>query len=185
VRINKAAERYAISLYQLAQEQGVTDTIKEELAGIHNAIHEVNKLENLLHSPVVQPLKKGAILQQIFAGQVSSLTSKFLDLLARRSRIDLLADICTSFIQHYNEQHGLVELTIRTATDISDDLLKQLVDKVESTLGKKALVETTVDPNLLGGWILELPDRYLDASLSTQLQQIRKSFQEPAFHNTL
>ena len=137
---------------------------------------------NLLRSPVVPSDKKIAIIDTITAGNISGLTLAFAHLLVNKGRERELPEIITAFIRQYKEYKNIHVVKLTTAAPISDEVKNALVDRVKQTGGMQNIeLETVVDPNIIGGFILQTGDKLVDASISYDLREISKQFENNDF----
>lgn len=169
-----AAHRYAKSLLELAREQDVLDTVKNDVDQVRSALEGSRELDLLLQSPIVKADKKAAILRSIFASSVHDLTLRFLLLLTTKGREGMLGDILDAFIERFNDLKGIQRVTVHTATALSDVAMDAIRDLAGKALpGVEVVMEADVDPELIGGFVLRYDDKLLDASVRRQLEIIR------------
>lgn len=100
---------------------------------------------------------------------------RFIDLLASKGREDFVRPVFRSFISLYCKRHGIV-LAKLVSLEYSDDLIAGLKGILERQTGCKVIIEATVDPSLIGGFILKVDNRRLDASVRHQIETIRREF---------
>ena len=174
---SRIAERYAKSLIELAQEQGKLDRIMSDVEHFLSAT-KVRDFALLLKSPIVNSLKKAAIFKALFGDKFDEMTFTFLNIVLRKGREINLPDIATEFVSQYNKINQISEVTVRTATELTDDQLSQLKAKIkESGLTLENIdLHTKIDPSILGGFIIEIGDNRYDASVKHKLEEMRKAF---------
>ncbi|HVU54396.1 MAG TPA: ATP synthase F1 subunit delta [Puia sp.] len=178
----RLAARYAKSLLDLAIEIGQLEAVHNDMLLLQGLIRSSRELANLLKSPIISPDKKDKILDAITAGKVSAITSTFIKLLISKSREVYLTEIVHAFIDQYKVHMGIQTVKLTTAVPVSEELKKAIVDKVsvDKHLKKIDLV-TAVNPDLIGGFVLEIGDELVDASVAFDLNNIRKEFQNNDF----
>lgn len=132
------------------------------------------RLKELLSSPVVKSKEKGAFLDKIFKNQCQQLTMDFLHLLLKNNRELFLMEMCLNFQSLYSKLTGIKSAKLTTAIELDQAQLQDFNKLIQVHFGSKAEVLTTVDGNLLGGFILKVEDQQLDASVSTQLKKMRR-----------
>ncbi len=132
------------------------------------------RLKELLSSPVVKSKEKGAFLDKIFKNQCQQLTMDFLHLLLKNNRELFLMEMCLNFQSLYGKLTGIKSAKLTTAIELDHAQLLEFNKLIQVHFGSKAEVLTTVDGNLLGGFILKVEDQQLDASVSTQLKKMRR-----------
>ena len=172
----RIAIRYATPLLQLAEEQSVLDKVSDDIKGFLALHHSNRDFQLMLLSPIIPHLKKASILKTLFTGKVEPLTLRFFEMVARKTRENLLSEIAEEFVRMYNEHKGLQEATVTTAF-VLDPALKASFEKlVKDISGKEPLLNEKVNPALIGGYTLQMGDRKLDDSVSGQLQALKLKF---------
>ena len=91
-------------------------------------------------------------------------------------RIDLFDDVAKCFVDLYNEKVGNQNVTLISATKLSDELLREIKSKVKSLTSKNVHLTNKVDKNLIGGFILKVGDKQYDASFKQQLKNLEQEF---------
>jgi len=181
----RLATRYAKSLIGLAQERGELETVYKDMQFLQSICKSNPDFVNLLRSPVVRADKKDAIISAITKDRISKMTATFTKLLTSKGREEDLPEIINAFISQYNEIKGIEKVKLTTAVPVSEDVKKALLDKVKKSTGfDKIEMESIVNPNIIGGFILEYNNNLVDASISRDLKDISKQFQENVYvHN--
>ena len=181
----RLATRYAKSLIGLAQERGELETVYKDMQFLQSICKSNPDFVNLLRSPVVRADKKDAIISAITKDRISKMTATFTKLLTSKGREEDLPEIINAFISQYNEIKGIEKVKLTTAVPVSEDVKKALLDKVKKSTGfDKIEMESVVNPGIIGGFILEYNNNLVDASISRDLKDISKQFQENVYvHN--
>lgn len=179
----KLSRRYAKSLLDLAAEQGKAEAAFNDMELILNACKESKELSVILKSPIVNADKKLAILKEIFGSNVDALTMAFLDLLTKKNRTSDISDIANSYVSLYKEGKGIELATVYSAAQLTDESRAKVLELVKSaTDGEVELVEQ-VDPSLIGGFILRVKDKQIDASISSKIREMRQEFSKNLYIN--
>ncbi|MBL7697647.1 MAG: ATP synthase F1 subunit delta [Chitinophagaceae bacterium] len=173
----RLASRYAKSLLTLAIEKNLLDATYKDIEFLQ-AVSKVNReFVLVLRSPIISPDKKESILESVTKGKIGELTESFIRLLIRKGRETNLPEITTAFIDQYKEYRQIHTVKLITASPLSEDLKQDIVNKVKSQTHMKNIELTaTVDENLIGGFVLQVGDTLIDASISYDLGVIRKQF---------
>ena len=181
----RLATRYAKSLIGLAQERGELETVYKDMQFLQSICKSNRDFVNLLRSPVVKADKKEAIINAITKDRISKMTAAFTKLLTDKGREEDMPEIISAFITQYNEIKGIQKVKLTTAMPVSDDVKKALLEKVKKSTGfDKVEMETAVNPGIIGGFILEYNNNLVDASVSRDLRDISKQFQNNVYvHN--
>ncbi len=175
--VASVAFRYAKSLLDLAEEKGLTEEIHKDMLFFKNTLDGSRPLLLMLKNPIVRSSKKDAVLNAIFKGRINPMTSAFIDIIARKNRESLIDDIAVEYIRLYDEQKGIKRATVTTTTPLTDDLRAKFKAMVAQKTGSQ-LVDLTekVNPKIVGGFILQLGDQQMDASVRSQLNDLKLTF---------
>jgi F-type H+-transporting ATPase subunit delta len=182
----RIASRYAKSLIDLAIEQGKLDIVLEDI----NAFVEATKNRDfilLLKSPIVKSDKKEKVLDAIFKGKIDVLTSSFLQIIVRKGRESQLAEIAQEFINQYREIKGISTVNVVSAEPLSEETLALIRQKLLSSklTHENIQFKTSVDKNLIGGFVISFEDKLYDASVSHQLDELRKQFSSTEYQSSI
>jgi len=178
MKITKAANRYAKSLLDLSIEKGNVEAVYEDMVSLAKTVAGSKDLQIMLNSPVIKPDAKAKVLTQVFSGNVSEITSKFITLIAEKGRESLLGGIASGFVLQYKAFKNVSQAEVVSAAPLD----AESKSKVEAILQKLApglsdLTET-IKPELLGGYIIKVGDQMVDASVSSQLRELRRELSE-------
>jgi F-type H+-transporting ATPase subunit delta len=170
--------RYARSLLQLAGERQQAEEVRTELRGLREVLDANPTLMQLLGDPGVSQARRGALLNRVFGGRVSPTVLNFLGVLNAKGRLGLLPEIIEAYDDLLDEQLGNVEVDVTVAQRLDADQLEQVRRRVSEALGRHAVVHQYVDPAIIGGLVLRVQDRLIDASVRFQLESMRKRLLE-------
>lgn len=170
--------RYAKAFFSSAKEKKILNKLKADIQLVQEVCHQSNEFILLLESPVVKTSKKSSIIKSIFQGKIEKLTLNFLLLITHNKREVHIPGICRNFLDLTRKDQNIKSAVLTTATGINIKTLQ----KIESLLGKElnATVElsTQIDSDILGGMVLRLDDKQYDASVATQLKNVKQSLLE-------
>ena len=172
----RVADRYAKSLLDLAIERGQLEAVKADVDNILVA-SDNRDLQLLLASPVVPPSKKKAILNEIMAKiGANELTMLFADILVDKGRDNDLMGIFKAWDQQYKELNKISTVQVTSATELSDAELRVIESRLTESGMTEASVDlkTSVDPSIIGGFILEFDGKVYDASVKHKLAELRQ-----------
>ncbi|GAB3018684.1 ATP synthase F1 subunit delta [Spirosoma pulveris] len=171
------AARYAKSLLDLAQEQGLTETMYKDMLLFKNTVDQSRPLMLMLKNPIVRAEKKSAVIKAAFGNRVNPVTMAFFDIIGRKNREGIMDSIAEQFISQYDQLKGVERATVITTVPLTApqrDIFKAMVTK---TTGCKSVeLEEKLDSKLIGGFVLRLGDRQVDGSIRSQLNDIRLKF---------
>lgn len=175
--VTRLSYRYAKSLIELAQEQNILDKVTSEVEGIMSVIKGSRDFSVLLKSPVIKEDVKRKVMEQAFEGEVSELTMAFLRIIVRKGREKYLLNILGAYKEQYNALKGIVPVELTTAYDIEDETKEDFKELLKEEFGKQVVeLQVKVKEEIVGGFILEFDHKRFDASVSHQLDEIKKAF---------
>ncbi len=173
----RIASRYAKSLIDLAMEQGKMDRVLEDMTMFVKAT-ENRDLMLLLKSPIVKPDKKEKVLDVLFKEKIDPLTHSFIQIMLRKGRESQLAEIAQEFINQYREIKGISIVDIVSAEALSSETIEAIRKKLVASKLTHGNIQfnTSIDKDLIGGFVISFEDKLYDASVKHQLDQLRKEF---------
>jgi F-type H+-transporting ATPase subunit delta len=172
------SERYARSLFELAQESDRLEKVKADMDLLLGLIHDSKDFKHLLISPVIKPDKKVGVLDEIFKDKVDELTKKFYHLLATKRREKYLEGIARAFIEKYKEFNKIVTIEIRTVSKLSETMRQQIIALLEKRRDITVELVEIIDPSLIGGFIVSTGNIRYDSSLAHSVKKLKKEFEE-------
>ena len=174
---SRATSRYVKSLLDLAIERNVVEEVHRDMRLFSETVSKSRALELLLQNPVIKHDKKLDILRGVFAGKVHALTMSFFEIITRKNREAILESVAREFHNAYNDYKGIGKALVTTATPMDAKMRAEFEQLVRRYSDKKQieLVEA-VDPELIGGFILNVGDRQVDASIRSKLKTLQVNF---------
>jgi F-type H+-transporting ATPase subunit delta len=169
------ARRYAVAVFQLADEQHAVDTVGRDLHVLSDAIYEDQTTKGFFLSPVIDRKEKERVLAAAFSGKAHDVAMHTLLLLVRKRRESLLAEIVRQYDVLQLQARGEEPLTVASAKQLSVDELRSLVGRLEKLYGKKFSVTQSVQPNLIGGVRIMMGDRRIDGSVEGRLEELTRT----------
>ena len=164
---------YANALFEAARDQNKLEPVGEQLAQLVEADGKVPELRELLRNPQLDPRARRAALDDVLAGS-DDLLRNFLLVLADKGRAGQLEEIAKEFERLVAEHEGVVHAELTTAVELSDDEAGKLLQQIERASGRKVEASRSVDPNLIGGIVLQVGSHRLDASVRGRLERLRR-----------
>jgi F-type H+-transporting ATPase subunit delta len=164
---------YAQSLLELADEQNQTETIDQELGQLSEIIAQNPVFGAYLADPGISYEDRSRVLKEVFAGKVSPLLWNFLGVLNDKGRLKHLSEIAGAFDDLLDEKLGKIEVDVTVAQKLTPEQLDEVRQSVSRALKKDAVVHQYVDDSIIGGMVLRVQDRLIDASVAAQLRALR------------
>jgi F-type H+-transporting ATPase subunit delta len=178
----RLASRYSKSILDLAIEKGQLEQVYADMLYLQQLNKSSREFLSMLRSPVVTSDKKLAVIDAITSGKISELTSAFTRLLVNKGREAVLPEIITAFVNQYKQHKNIHVVKLTTAVPVSEEVKNTLVARVRQTGGLQNIeLETVVDPNIIGGFVLQTGDKLVDASIAYDLKEISRQFENNDF----
>ncbi|PON21295.1 ATP synthase subunit 5 [Trichoderma gamsii] len=171
---------YATALYTAASKTSTLDATAKELAKLGSIFEKDSKLVTILSAPTLTPADRSAIVAELIkqAGASGPTLKNFLDTLAENNRLGLLNGVIEKFGQIVSAARGEVEMTVTSAQALDSKLLSRLENAVAKSSyvgqGKKLKVTNAVNPDIIGGLVVEVGDRTIDLSVSARISKMNK-----------
>jgi len=172
---SRAAVRYAKAVLSLATDQKSDEVVNNDMKLIVNTIAENKDLSNVLKSPIVSETIKKSVVLEVFKGS-NKATLGLIDLLIKNNRIDLLGEVAKKYNQLFDESKGVELATVTTAIALTDALKRKVLAKAKELTGKDIEVKNIIDESIIGGFILRVGDIQYNASISNQLNKLKREF---------
>ena len=164
---------YANALFEAARDQQKLEPVGEQLAQLVEAEREVPELRGLLRNPQRDPRARRAALEDVLEG-TDDLLRNFLLVLADKGRAGQLEEIAKEFERLVAEHEGVVHAELTTAVELSEQEARDVIGQIEKASGRKVEATQRVDPDLLGGLVLQAGSLRLDASVRGRFDRLRQ-----------
>lgn len=169
----KSAARYAKALLDLTLEKGWVEAVEKDLIRFVQVVKESNDFRIFLNSPVVRDDKKIAIYQQVFEG-FNPVTMQFFTLVTKNGREQLLPEIAAQFERQLMKNRGIVSGSIVSATPLTEKTKQEILDRIAPAFEGSLQLSESVDSSLLGGFVIRIEDKQIDASVANKLKELRQ-----------
>ncbi len=162
---------YAKALLGATEKAGQTQRVLDELDSlVADVLDTQPDFDEVLRTPRIAPEEKVQLLERVFASRVSPLLLNFLKVIAQHERLDALRAIQRAARKLYNETSGRVEVLVRSAAPLSNQVRLNISTRLKALLGKEVVLTTELDPDLLGGLVVRVGDTVYDGSLAGKLK---------------
>ncbi|HLW14773.1 MAG TPA: ATP synthase F1 subunit delta [Flavobacteriaceae bacterium] len=173
---SRAALRYAKALLLEADQQSNTEVMQQDMQAVYTTMQASRELRLALGNPIIKLEDKKQVLLEVFAKQ-SKATHNLIEVLVHNKRADLLGGISKAYLDQYNERKGVKNVEVVTAIALTPEMEAQVLAKAkEITQAKDVILTSTINPDILGGFIIRVGDVEYNASISNQLDNIKKEF---------
>ena len=172
--------RYATALVKYVRETGQGEVVCVQAETLVHALHSVPELRRMIQAApdAVPAREKIKLLKGALGNSMSREMDRFLSLLGGKGRLELVEEILRDFVDLYRRSVGIRKARLVTATAPSERMLQRLKDLVKEKTGDDAFIEVEVDPSIIGGFVFDIDDYLMDASVKYQLDRIRQQFIE-------
>ena len=171
--MEEIAEVYSRALFEAAQEHDVLDRIHDELGEFADALSESRELQVFFFSPYFSSQEKKEGIQKIVSAADERLVN-FLELLAERHRMPVLFRIRRTFDALWKEENQLLPVSLTSAVELDEQTVKGVGKRIEEETNRRVELSSHVDPDVLGGLVLQVGNRVLDASVRSRLERLRR-----------
>ena len=171
--------RYARALYQLAQEQGCEDAVYDGLSRfVRNYFLAITQFNEVLADPMVSREEKVKLVEMAVGEPLHDTLKQFITFVADQKREDKMVFIAMKYMEMYREKHNILSTNVTTATELSDESYSRINAFIKQTFGAEAEMEVKIDPSLIGGFILDIENTRLDASVAGQLNMLKNRLKQ-------
>jgi F-type H+-transporting ATPase subunit delta len=168
------ARRYSAALFALAQDTGKVKETVDELDRFVDALQRNPDLDKFFASPVIARDVKCLVLHDSLHGKMSELTINFLTLLARKRREGIVTIVARQLHELLDASAGRAVVAIDTPRRMTDAELAALARRLSGVYQRQLIPQQKVAPELLGGVVVQVGDRYVDASVAGRLEELRR-----------
>lgn len=173
----RLAGRYAKSLLDLAVEQNALHTTLEDVEALAQTCRQSTEFCSVLRSPVIAADKKISVINAVMGEKLRPLMKGFVTLLTAKGREGVLPEIAQAFMEQYRVQNDIKTVKLTTATPPTGAFTEAVRAKLAAAMpGMKLELTTKVDADLVGGFLLEVDNKLVDASIRRDLMDIMKQF---------
>jgi len=172
--------RYAEALFALAQESSVTDQVAADLGNFLSLVDSSEDLRRFLKSPVFSAEEQvKALSALLLQAGIAGVAANFLKLVAAKRRLFAITGMIRDFNTLSDAKKGVTRAEVTVAEPLKDDHVAALKESLGQVSGGKTVeISVKVDPAILGGLVVKLGSRMVDASLKTKLNSIRTRMKE-------
>lgn len=166
--------RYARALFQVAQEQGCEAEVYDGLTRFaHNYLLAIAQFNEVLADPIVAREEKVKLLEMAVGEPINGCLKQFIAFVADQKREDKMFLIAMKYMEMYREKHHILSTQVTTATQLPEDTYDKIKAFVKQTFDADAELDVHIDPSLIGGFILDIENSRMDASVVGQLNALK------------
>ena len=165
----KAAKSYAKAIFALAGETDKLDRVRGDLLALAKLREQSSELKSFFSHPLITTERRSEIIKKLFDEKLDPLTVRFLLFLELKGRLEHLADICEEVEASYYELKGILRVQMTAAKAPEGDQVEQILQRLRDRFSKEIELAVEIEPELLGGFQLQVGDTVYDSSIRTKL----------------
>jgi len=177
--MSEPARVYAEALFDVAKEKGKLDAVRDELAQFAEAVDGERELQVFFFSPYFSSAEKSAGLRRAVSGAEPELLN-FLELLIEKGRMTEVFRIRRELDELWKHENRRIDVTVTSAVPLDRAVVEKVGEEIERQTGQKVELASRVDDEILGGIVLQVGNKILDASIRARLEKLRKSVAQAA-----
>jgi F-type H+-transporting ATPase subunit delta len=171
--MEEIATVYARSLFEVAQEKGNLDDVREQLGEFADALDSNQSMQVFFFSPYFSTQEKEEGLDKVVS-DADPIFGNFLKLLIEKHRMPAVFRVRRTFDELWREENKLLPVEITSAVELDESTVKQIGDRIGEQTGQKIELSSKVEPDILGGIVVRVGNSIIDASIRARLEQLRK-----------
>jgi ATP synthase F1 delta subunit len=171
--MEEIAQVYARALFQVAREQGKLDVVREQLGQVAGALEENRELRLFFFSPYFSTEEKREGLRRTIEG-ADPVTMNVLDVLVENHRLPLISRVRREYERMWRDANDLLPVTVTSAVELEDAVVARIGEEIGRQTGRKVELTRTVDPSIVGGFVVRVGNSILDSSIKNRLENLRK-----------
>ena len=170
----KIAGRYAKALLGLAREKQMIESVRTDIETIHHFFEIESRFNQMLVSPVIKTKEKLVFMEAVFLKNTNPMTYSFLMLLLTNHRESYLKSITKIFLDSYRKETGFKKAKLISAVEIDQSTVGQFKTLIRKHFNSEVDLTCSVDSGLIGGFVLQVEDQQIDASVAAKLKKLKK-----------
>ncbi len=172
--MEEISEVYARSLFEVAQQRGELDEVREQLGQFADALEGDRGLQQFLFSPYFSTEEKEDGLKRVVQGASPTIVN-FLELLVEKHRMPALMRIRRSYDALWERENDLLPVSVTSAVELDEETVRNIGDRIGEQTGRKVQLSSSVEPDLIGGIVVRVGNSIIDASIRSRLEQLRRT----------
>jgi F-type H+-transporting ATPase subunit delta len=172
----RLASRYAKALFEIATEQKIQDEVFHDMSMLADVCRTSREFKRMIQSPVIRFDKKNSVINAVFGTHFHKITIAYIDIINRKRREMILDEIAEQYITLYRQWKGIITAHFSTAVEVSGQVKENIRQMLSKQLNAQIELVTNVRPELIGGFLLSVEDRQLDASILRKIKKLTREF---------
>ena len=172
--MEEIAQVYARALFEVATEHDDIDLVREQLGQFADVLAENREMQLFFFSPYFSSAEKGDGLEKAITGAEPELVN-FLELLIEKHRMPVIFRMRRQFDSLWDKENKRLGVTVTSAVELDPEVAERIGSEIEQQTGNTVELESRVDPDILGGLVVQVGNMVLDTSIRNRLEKLRKS----------
>ncbi|MHC1706470.1 MAG: ATP synthase F1 subunit delta [Bacteroidales bacterium] len=181
----KVSKRYAKALLDISLESNFLEMARADMETVLQVYSTSKEFRLLMNNPVISASKKALVIQELFSPVLSKGSMMYLKILVQKRREMNVGTIAAEFLELYKEHKNIRSATLKTAVAVDEGTRKKIIAMIRERFSCEVELNEEISPNLIGGFVLQIGDYQFDTSVLSELNQLRKQFQENVYKKEL
>lgn len=173
--VDIVADKYSTAIFELASENNILEQLEEDLSYVRQVLQEQSELQSVLTHPVVESAKKCKLIETIFGQAIHKLALQFLYVMINRRRERYIVPAIEGYISKSREARKILEVKVTVSAPLTAETEAKLCRKLESLTGKTVILDLRQNFDIMGGMIVQIGDKRIDASVARSLEEMKKA----------
>lgn len=167
------SKTYSHALFEIAIESNLLERVSDDFEFVVKSLEEYPSFYEIITSPKIQLEEKKQIMDDTFGGKISSEVLNFIKILIDKKREGYIKEIFKEFKKISNDHNGLVVAKVESVVSLEEDEIKELEAKLNKLTGKTVTVKNVINPEIVGGLIVNVGDKIIDGSVRNKLENLK------------
>lgn len=182
---SKISVRYAKAFFSTAIEKNMLNDANNDMKTIYDVCFHAEELSDFFNNPVIKTSQKKKLVKEVFGGNIHQISLSFINLIIENKRENYIVDIARNFLEMYRKQMGIKEALFTSAYPIDSSINSQIIDTIKKLFKTEVELHNIVDEKIIGGYVLRVEDKQIDASVASKLSKIKRELKDTSFDNKL
>lgn len=178
MKLSRITSRYAKSLLMMSVERNILEDVHSDMNLMQRICKENKDFRSLLQSPIIKTDKKNNIINKILSDSVSEITMAFISIVTNKKRESYLEGISESFSEQYRDYKNIENVTVTTAVEMDSDIKQEVLAFIKKKTDKTVELKESVDSKIIGGAIIKIGDKQIDASVLKEINKLKHKFKQ-------
>lgn len=166
---------YAVSLFELAKEENKEKQVFDQLQAVSDSFKQNPDIYKLIATPALSKEERVDVVDKVLKDKVDPMVVNFVKVLVSNQRINSFNETVKAYKEHYQKVNNIVNVVVTTAKPLSDTQREKLLEKLKVQVQKPVELTEVIDLNIMGGIVLKIDNKEINASVKERLNDISKA----------